>query len=195
MIKLKNSLVIGMLVLIPTVILSQTPKKYCEVAEKFEKAKNFEGAIENYSKAIEMDPKFEKAYIARAKCYEQINFKTEAIEDYKKAMVFNPKEKELYYEAGRLNAELSKYKEADEMLRKAIERDKGYTEALTAEVKVLFELRDYTYGLTVTQLAMDDKKTAQTLYNHGVMNDSLKNNTEAEKYYRNAKLTDPKFIP
>lgn len=195
MFRFRNLLLIGILFLIPTVILSQSPKKYCDAAEKFEKAKNYEGAIENYSKALEMDPKFEKAYIARAVCYEKINFKMEAVEDYKKALVFNPKEKEFFYNAGRLLAELGKYKEADEMLRKALERDKGYTEALAAEVKVLFELKDYTYGLTVTQLAIDDKKTALNLYNHAVMQDSLKNNIEAEKFYRNAKYADAKFIP
>lgn len=195
MFRFRNSLLIGILFLIPTVILSQSPKKYCDAAEKFEKAKNYEGAIENYSKALEMDPKFEKAYIARAVCYEKINFKMEAVEDYKKALVFNPKEKEFFYNAGRLLAELGKYKEADEMLRKALERDKGYTEALAAEVKVLFELKDYSYGLTVTQLAIDDKKNALNLYNHAVMQDSLKNNIEAEKFYRNAKYADAKFIP
>jgi len=35
------------------------------------------------------------------------------------------------------------------MLRKALERDKGYTEAITTEVNVLFKLKDYTYGLVV----------------------------------------------
>lgn len=187
-------LILG-LFLIPGLALSQSPKKYCDAAEKFEKAKNYEGAIENYSKAIEMDPKFEKAYIARALCYEKINFKSEAVEDYKKAMAFNPKEKEYYYNAGRLLFDLEKYKDADEMLRKALERDKGYTEAIALEVQTMFKLKDYTYGLTVTQLGIDDKKTANTLYNHAVMLDSLKNYVEAEKYYRNAKQTDPKFIP
>ncbi|PBQ31757.1 hypothetical protein CNR22_08230 [Sphingobacteriaceae bacterium] len=192
---LRNLLVVGMLSSIPTVVLSQSPKKYCDAAEKFEKAKNYEGAIENYSKALEMDPKFEKAYIARALCYEKINFKLEAVEDYKKAMVFNPKEKEYYYNAGRLLADLNKNTEADEMLRKAIERDKGYTEALTVETDVLFKLKDYTYGLKVAEMAMDDKKTAQTLYNYAVMHDSLKNNIEAEKYYKASKQADAKFMP
>lgn len=191
----KNLLFVGMLSLVPTVILAQTPKKYCDAAEKFEKAKNYEGAIENYSKAIELDPKLEKAYISRAACYEKINFKPEAIEDYKKALAFNPKEKEYFYNAGRLLADLGKNTEADEMLRKALERDKGYTEALTVEVKVLFELKDYAYGIKVTEMALDDKKTAQNLYNNAVMLDSLKNNIEAEKFYKSAKQTDPKFIP
>lgn len=191
----RSLLFVGILTLIPHVLLSQSPKKYVDAAKKFEKAKNYEAAIENYSKAIEMDPKFEKAYIARAVCYENINFKQEAIEDYKKALVFNPKDKTYYYHAGRLLTDLGKYAEADEMLRKALERDKGYAEALAVEVKVLFELRDYTYGLKVSQMALDNKKTAQTLYNHAVMHDSLKNNIEAEKYYKSSKQADPKFIP
>jgi len=32
--------------------------------KNLKKAKNYEGAVENYSKAIEMDPKLEKAYVA-----------------------------------------------------------------------------------------------------------------------------------
>ncbi len=195
MTKLKNLMTLGLLIFVPSIILGQTPKKYCEAAEKFEKAKNFDAAVENYSKAVEMDPKFEKAYTARALCYEKLNYKAEAIEDYKKSMVFSPKEKELYFNAGRLYADLEKYKDADDMLRKAIERDKGYREALAVEVQVLFKLKDYTYGLTVTQLAIEDKKTALSLYNHAVMQDSSKNFVEAEKFYKNSKYEDPKFIP
>ena len=191
----RSLLIVGMLSLIPSLILAQSPKKYMSAAAKFEKAKNYEAAIENYSKALEMEPKFEAAYIARALSYEKINFKAEAIEDYKRASVFNPKEKSYYYDAGRLYAELGKNKEADESLRKAIERDKGYVDALTIEVKVLFELRDYAYGIKVTEMAMSAKKTAMSLYNHAVMQDSLKNNIEAEKFYRSSKQVDGKFIP
>jgi Tfp pilus assembly protein PilF len=92
-------------------------------------------------------------------------------------------------------AELQRDKEADEQLRKALERDKDYTEALAAEVSVLFRLQDYNYGMTVTQMAIDNKKTAQNYYNHAVMLDSLKNLTEAEKFYKSSKSADSKFIP
>lgn len=191
----KNLLLTGIVLAVPAVFFAQSPKKYCDAAEKFVKANNYEQAIENYSKAIELDPKYEKAYIARAACFEKVNKREEAIEDYKTALVFNPKEKEFMYNAGRLLSYLDKNKEADEMLRKAIERDKGYTAALQEEIQVLFKLRDYTYGLKVTEMAIDDKKNAQNLYYHAVMHDSLKNFTEAEKFYRNAKYSDSKFIP
>jgi tetratricopeptide (TPR) repeat protein len=196
--KLTN-LLFALFLIVPAFIFSQTPKpqspkKYLDVAEKFQKANNYNDAIDNYTKALDIDPKLEKAYVERALCYEKVNKKEEAIEDYKKAQAFMPKEKELYYQAGRLMIEINLYTDADLMLRKALERDKGYTEAIAAEVKVLFKLRDYNYGLVVTQMGLDDKKTAINYYNHAVMYDSLKNYTEAEKFYKSAKTEDPKFI-
>ncbi|MCU0359652.1 MAG: tetratricopeptide repeat protein [Bacteroidia bacterium] len=186
-------LVIAFLTAVP--VFSQSAKKQCEVAEKFVKGNNYEGAIEAYTKAIELDPNYFKAYSSRAECYEKLNKKDLAIEDYKKAIAFTPKEKELYYKAGVLMVDLQKYAEADQMFRKAIERDKSYTEAIEAEVKVLFILRDYNYGLVVNQLAIDDKKTAINYYNQAVFYDSLKNYTEAEKFYKSSKSVDSKFIP
>ena len=191
----KHTLLGGLILVFSFSVEAQSPKKYCDAAEKFEKALNYEGAIENYSKALEMDPKMEKAFVARAACFEKVNKKTDAIEDYKRALVFSPKEKEYYYNAGRLLASVSRYQEADEMLKKAIERDNGYLEALTEEVAVLTKMNDYVNGIKMTELAVSAKKSPATLYAHAVMNDSLKNYLEAERFYRSAKNADNKFIP
>ena len=190
-----KNIVITLLVLAPLIFLAQSPKKYFAAGEKFEETKNYKEAIENYSKALDLDPKFEKAYTSRAVCYEKQNMKAEAIDDYKKAIAFSPKEKTYYYNAGRLLADLKKYADADQMLRKALERDNGYTEAIETEVAVLLQLKDYTYGLVVTKMGLDEKKTATSYYNHAVMLDSLKNYVEAEKFYKSSKYYDSKFIP
>lgn len=195
MITPKIALLGGLLLVFTLSTSAQSPKKYCDAAEKFEKALNYEGAIDNYSKALEMDPKMEEAFISRAKCYEKLNKKKEALEDYKRAIVFSPKEKEYYYNAGRLLAALGQNEEANDMLQKAIDRDKGYTDAINEDIAVLIKLKDYTTGVKMTELAINDKKTAASLYSHAVMNDSLKNLLEAERYYRLAKNADSKFIP
>ena len=192
---IKNLLVLSLFIFSSFSSFAQSAKKQCEVAEKFIKGNNYEGAVEAYSKAVELDPNMYKAYIARAECYEKLNKKEQAIDDYKKAIAFTPKEKELYYNAGRLLVDVQKYSDADQMLRKAIERDKGYAEAIDAEVKVLFLLKDYNYGLVVNQLAIDEKKTAMNYYNHAVFYDSLKNYAEAEKFYKSSKTVESKFIP
>lgn len=186
---------LALLISAPAFCWSQSAKKYFAAGETFEKNQNYKEALESYSKALELDPKFEKAYVARAAIYEKQNKKAEAIQDFQKALAFSPKEKTYYYEAGRLMAELRQYNEADNMLRKALERDKGYLDAIQAETKVLIALKDYNYGLTVTKMGLDEKKTALTYYNHAVMLDSLKNYAEAEKFYKNSRSEDPKFIP
>ncbi|MBK7668612.1 MAG: tetratricopeptide repeat protein [Sphingobacteriaceae bacterium] len=174
---------------------SQTAKKYFSAAEKFEQANNIKEAIVNYSKAIEMDPALEKAYTNRALLYEKENMKAEAVEDYKKLIGFSPKEKELYYNAGRLSFNLNKFADADGFFRKALERDKDYVEVIDLEIKTLYATRDYSFGLTVSQYALDIKKTAVNYYHHAVMFDSLKNYVEAEKEYKNSKYFDSKYIP
>ncbi|HQQ94312.1 MAG TPA: tetratricopeptide repeat protein [Bacteroidia bacterium] len=191
----KNPSLLAIFLFLGSMAFAQTAKKHCEVGDKFVKGSNYEGAIDAYSKAIELDPNYYKAYISRAECYERISNKEAAIKDYEKAIAFAPKEKDLYYKTGKLQFELQKFTDADLMLRKAIEKDKGYSEAIELEVKVLFQLRDYNYGLVVNQLAIDDKKTPMNYYNQAVFHDSLKNYLEAEKYYKNAKTVDSKFIP
>ncbi len=183
------------LLFVPAFVFAQSPKKYFEAAEKFLESKNYKEALTNYSKAIELDPKYEKAYIARASLYEKQNQKAEAVEDLKRLQAMAPKDKEHYYNAGRLLADLKKYSEADLMFGKALERDKGYSEAITDKIKVLHILGNYAQGLIITQMGLDDKKDHISYYNHAVMLDSLKNYAEAEKFYKNSKNDESKFIP
>ena len=164
-------------------------------AEKFEQANNFKDAIDNYSKAIELDPAYEKAYTQRSFLYEKQNMKAEAVEDYKKLIGFSPKDKELYYNAGRLSFIQNKFTDADGFFRKALERDKGYMEVISLEIQTLYATRDYSFGLTVSNYGLDVEKNAVNYYHHAVMFDSLKNYIEAEKEYKNSKYFDSKYIP
>ncbi|MBX3163726.1 MAG: caspase family protein [Bacteroidetes bacterium] len=182
------------IVFMPAIVFSQSAKKFADAAEKFQKANNFNDAIDNYSKAIELNPQLYDAYVMRAFCYKQVGKKSEAIADYQKAIAFKPK-KELYYSAGLLMVELDNYTEADQTFRKALALDKGYVEAIDAEVKVLHKLKDYEYGVAVTKMGLDAKRTSINYYNHAVMYDSLKKYADAEKFYAEAKSADKKFVP
>lgn len=193
--KTLNTFVVILFLLIPSFVFSQTPKKYCEAAEKFEKVNNFTEAVTNYSMALAMDATYEKAYVGRAFCYEKLDKKQEALDDYVQATIHSPKNKENFYNAGRLYSDLQKYADADQMLRKAIEKDNGYSDAIEKEVFVLLKLKDFHYGLIVTQIGIDDKKSAQNYYNRAVMYDSLNKFEDAERYYKSAKSSDSRFIP
>jgi tetratricopeptide (TPR) repeat protein len=188
-------LIILALLLLPVLAFTQSAKKYFSAGEKFQEAGNVKDAIENYSKAVEVDPNYEKAYLARAGLYEKEGKKTEALEDFKKLIVFSPKDKELYYNAGRLSMSLQNYKDADQYFRKALERDKGYKEAIDLEIEVIHKTKDFAYGLTVAEMDLSVKETAQSFYNHAVMYDSLGKYVEATKEYKQSKFFMSKFIP
>lgn len=174
---------------------AQTAKKFCSSGDKYVEAKNYTEAIDNYTKAIAMDPNYVKAYTSRAVCFELLGKKMEAAEDYKRATVFSTKEKELYYNAGRLYFGIEKYAEADAMLKVALERDKEFVEAIDIQLKTLTKLKKFTEGLAVAELGLSVKKTATSIYNRAVMFDSLKNYAAAEKDYKESKYFDSKFIP
>lgn len=174
---------------------AQTAKKYFSTAEKYQQAKNYTEAINNYNQAIQLDPNYVKAYTGRAAAYELTGKKADAAEDYKRATVFSPKEKEYYYNAGRLFFDIEKYADADAMLKVAIERDKEFQEAIEIRIKTLLKLKNFQEGLNVAELGLNIKRTALSLYNRAVMYDSLKNYTAAEKDYKESKYFDSKFIP
>jgi tetratricopeptide (TPR) repeat protein len=192
--KISRVLVIVAFIFSFSAVSAQSPKKFIELGEKAEKQNDFKSAIDNYSKALELDAKNSKALKLRAAAFEKSGRIEEASADYENLVGLEPKEKEYYYNTARLLADLNKLKDADNYLRKAIDLDKGYTEALTLEVKVLYNLRDFKNGLMYSQLAIDDKKTNISLYNHALNLDSLKNYAEAEKFYKNARSVDAKFI-
>lgn len=195
MISGRQILAIGLFLATSGLVFSQSPKKYCETGEKFEKAGSFPDAIENYSKAIALDSVYIKAYTLRAVCNEKAGRKAEAIADFYTAIRLNPKDKTLYFHAGNLLADNDKLPEADQMFRKALEMDGTYAEAIAAEIKVLHKLKDFSFGINVTQYGINSKISAVNYYNHGVMHDSLNHTPEAEKYYKYAKDEDSKFMP
>ena len=191
----KLTVIALLLVLLPGKFLAQSPKKFCETGEKFEKAGSYAEALDSYNKAIAMDSTYARAFESRASCYEKMNKKEDAARDYSKAVVLNPKDKELFFAAGKLFVSAGDYKEADKMFRKALELDRAYPEVIEAEIAVIHKLKDYENGLNITQLGIDSKRSALNYYNHGVIHDSLNHYPEAEKYYKYAKEADGKFIP
>jgi len=53
--------------------------------------KQYNQAITDYSKAIELDPKFAKAYYNRSYAYDSINQQDRAVEDFNKAIELDPR--------------------------------------------------------------------------------------------------------
>jgi len=82
-------------------------EKHLENAEKFFELKVFKKAIEEYSKAINLDPMLANAYSGRGNSYDSIYnqryeeyFQNKAIEDYTIGIKLDPKNAKTYYSRG-----------------------------------------------------------------------------------------------
>jgi len=65
-------------------------KKYFEVASKLDDDDDWDGALKNYKKAIELNPKSAAFYLARGWLYKRKGESVKAIRDFDKAIELNP---------------------------------------------------------------------------------------------------------
>ena len=110
-------------------LLGQSAKQSFKAGEDFYKSMNFKDAIDQYSKAIELDPDYEKAYVSRAMAYSRTGNHKNAAEDFDRALVFNEKDPELYYFSGYEWYLLENNNKAHLKLTQAIEMKNNFLEA------------------------------------------------------------------
>ncbi|MFN6481410.1 MULTISPECIES: tetratricopeptide repeat protein [unclassified Nostoc] len=84
---------------------------YREGEKKYE-AGNYEGAIEDFNQAIELDPQNALAYNRRGDAYYRLGDYEQAQADSSQAILLNPQDANAYFDRGFAFSELGKYKEA-----------------------------------------------------------------------------------
>jgi len=82
---------------------------------------DYQGAINDFNKAIEINPKDADAYYNRGFAKAKLGDYRKAIEDFNKAIEINPKIAEAYYSRGVAKGNLGDYRGAIEDYNKAIE--------------------------------------------------------------------------
>src|ERR1700722_3997467 len=72
-------------------IPAQAQKSSMKALKTHSESKQNQQAIENYSKALQVNPKDEKTYCDRGNLYVTLKEYQKAIDDYSQALVLNPK--------------------------------------------------------------------------------------------------------
>ena len=83
----------------------------------------YENAIDNYTKAIQLDPDYAKAYLNRGNAYDDLDQYQRAIQDYDKAIQLDPDNAFAYLNRGAAYEHLGQYATALEDYDKAIQLD------------------------------------------------------------------------
>jgi len=179
-------ILIVLLAMTTTVVQSQSAKQYYKAGEDFSRALNYKDAIVQFSKAIELDPDFDKAYISRAGAYSNIGEHKNAAEDYDRALVFEEKEPELYFFSGKQWHLHGNYEMAVSKLSLAIELKKNFLEAYEVRSQVYMVLGNYDLALEDCLRCLKLEEDENSYYNLARVYEKLEMLDDAEEAYKNS---------
>jgi len=181
--------------LLSITVFGQNAKKCYKSGQRFVKDKNYSDAIAQFTRAIEINPEYYKAYLERASVYEGIDKIFEAAADYNKACTFLEKKPDVFYNTGRLYYELGKYNEALKKVNIALGLDSRNIPALQVKIKSLIALKDYENALEDCIVAVKlDPKNSISFFYRGVVYEKLEFLDKAEKDFSKAVTHNRKYI-
>jgi len=107
------------------------------------KEKKFDPAIDDFSKAITMNPKYTKAYYNRGIAYLEIGKPHQAIKDFNKTIELNAKYNQVYQKRGMAFTDIGNQDKALENFRKAVEMDPNDAKSYKEMGIIFVELGQY----------------------------------------------------
>ena len=119
---------------------------------------HFEKSVSTLSKALEYDPEFKLALVARGSAYFQLNQFDEALEDFNRALAFDPNYARAYHLRGLVKEKMGLYEDAIQDFDEAIKLNPEYGAAY-------FSRASLKNGLSHTEEAMADIEMVTHLTN------------------------------
>ncbi|MFC2116517.1 tetratricopeptide repeat protein [Bacteroidota bacterium] len=184
--KIPNLILLSIVLLFSFTASAQNAKKHFKTGQEFILAGNLMDAVDQLTKAIELEPDMDKAYLARAEVYENLGMIREAAADYDRASTFLENKPEVFYNAGRLYCELEEYDKSIDRLDKAIELKSNYVEPHQVKTKVLMARELYEEALNECNIALKLKESTENFYYHGLVLRKIGNLGAAEMNFINS---------
>lgn len=182
------------LLFIPCVANSQSAKKYYKTGQEFVSSGNYKDAIDQYTKAIDIQPDFSNAYLARAAAYEKLNMLKEASEDYDRASTFLSNNTDVFYQAARLSYLLGDYQKAIEKADASILLKRTNPDGYVIKAKSLMSFGRFEEALATCNSALTLKETAENFYLRGLINKELGRFGPAEDDLLKTVGKDPRHV-
>lgn len=153
-----------------------------------------EDAIQEYSKAIEIDPRSAVAYNNRGVIYDDLKEYEKAVEDYDKAIELDQSYATAYYNRGIIYQNLGQYEKAIEDYSKAIELKPDYAYAYNNRGNVYKNLKQQEKAMKDYNKSIElDPSNAYAYNNRGVTYKNLEQYEKAIEDYTQAIKLDPKY--
>jgi len=165
----------------------QTADEYFYRANEKQAMKDYYGAIEDYTKAINNNPNFVNAYYNRGISKGKLEDKEGAIEDYTKAITIEPNDVSAYNNRGNLKRKLGDYYGSIADFTKAIVINPNYALAYYSRGVSKDILEDHYGAIADFTKAIElDPNGAHNYYGRGLSKFNLKDNYGAISDYTKA---------
>lgn len=182
------------ILIIPSIVFSQNAKKYYKTGQEFVASGNYKDAIDQFTKAIDVQPDFSDAYLARAAAYEKLDLLKEASDDYDRASTFESNNTDVFYQAARLSYLLGDYQKAIEKADASILLKKTNPDGYVIKAKSLMDLGRYEEALETCNSSLTLKETAENFYLRGQINVKLGRFGPAEDDFLKTVGKDPRHV-
>lgn len=191
----KLSVFFVLIFMVSSISLSaQSAKKFYKSGVAFSKSENYGDAVTNFSKALEMDPEFTQAYIARAEVYVNQNKFEDAVKDYERACSLVPGEERYFYNTADMYFRLGDYDKCITNASQAITLNKKYLEPYKVKTLALMKQEKTGEAEKVALKAFELRKDYDTFYNLAMIYLTQKKYADAEKYFQDAHIKNGKKV-
>jgi protein O-mannosyl-transferase len=156
-------------------------------------SKQYDKAIADLKKAIEIDPKSYDAINNLGLYYSEMGDIPNAIKSLNKSIEINPKFDKAYYNLGNTYAKQGDYTKAIEQYKKAIDIDPKYEDAYNNTGNSYAAMKDYTNAIIYYKKVIEiNPSNLQVLNNIGVTYKIMGDNLNGDKYLEMAKTAPQK---
>lgn len=178
----------------PPIAHSANAETYFNRGEECGEKRDYGCAIDNYSKATELNPWYAEAFYRRGAVYADTDRFDQAIEDFGRAIELNPQHAEAFYNRGVAYDNKGAYEEAVKDYSKAIELNSQFAAAYNNRGGIYAARGDYLRAIKDYDEAIKlNSQYAVAHYNRGGTYDDIGNYDQAIKDYNRAIELNPRY--
>ena len=154
----------------------------------------YEQAIKDFNKVIELNPNYAEAYYGRGYAYAELNEYERAIKDYDKAIALNPDDAKAYNNRGYAYANLNEHERAIEDFSEAIALNPNFAEAYINRGNAYAKLNEHERAIEDYGKAIElNPNYAAAYINRGVAYAKLNEHERALEDFSKAIALNPAF--
>ena len=166
--KLLRSFLLALSAILLSAAQAQSGKAFFKEGEALRAQNQLDQAIEKYTFAVQVDPKFLKAFQARADVYELQGKLAESAADRKSVAELDPNEPAYAAKAAKTYMDLGEHQAALALCDRALAVDQKCMEALQVKVRACLATGDVDGAVATADAALAVKATTDTYYLHGL---------------------------